>query len=49
MNPIDYVYQALNLMIEPLDEENGEYEVVRKYIDNTRNVNLGGWGGDNSD
>ena len=36
MNPIDYVYNALNLLIEPLDNESGEYEVIRKYIDNTK-------------
>lgn len=36
MNPIDYVYHALNLIIEPLQNESPEYEVIRKYIDNTR-------------
>mmetsp|Transcript_40067 Transcript_40067/g.38592 ORF Transcript_40067/g.38592 Transcript_40067/m.38592 type:complete len:276 (+) Transcript_40067:1981-2808(+) len=35
MNPIDYVHQALNLMIEPLDKAGGEYEVINKYIQNT--------------
>jgi len=38
MNPIDYVYHAMNLMIEPLEVESPEYEVIRTYIDNTRNV-----------
>jgi hypothetical protein len=38
MNPVDYIYQAMNLMIEPLDSESPEYEVIRTYIDNTRNV-----------
>jgi hypothetical protein len=36
MNPVDYIYQAMNLMIEPLDIESPEYEVIRTYIDNTR-------------
>jgi len=27
----------MNLMIEPLDIESPEYEVIRTYIDNTRN------------
>lgn len=35
MNPIDYVYQALNLLIEPLDKEGGEYEIINTYINNT--------------
>jgi cation transport regulator ChaC len=38
MNPIDYVYNAMNLQIESLDTESPEYEVIRTYIDNTRNV-----------
>jgi hypothetical protein len=38
MNPVDYIYQAMNLMIDPLDSESPEYEVIRTYIDNTRNV-----------
>jgi len=38
MNPVDYIYQAMNLMIDPLDVESPEYEVIRTYIDNTRNV-----------
>jgi hypothetical protein len=38
MNPIDYVYHAMNLQIEALDIESPEYEVIRTYIDNTRNV-----------
>lgn len=38
MNPIDYVYNAMNLQIEALDLESPEYEVIRTYIDNTRNV-----------
>ena len=38
MNPVDYIYQAMNLMIDPLDVETPEYEVIRTYIDNTRNV-----------
>lgn len=37
-NPTDYVYDALNLMIEALDKESPEFEVVNKYIANTRNV-----------
>lgn len=36
MNPIDYVYHAMNLMIDPLEVESPEYEVIRTYIDNTR-------------
>lgn len=28
----------MNLMIEALDVESPEYEVIRTYIDNTRNV-----------
>lgn len=47
MNPIDYVYHAMNLLIDPLEIESPEYEVIRTYIDNTRNdqgqQNL--WGG----
>lgn len=35
MNPIDYVYSAVNLMIEPLDKEGPEFEVIDKYIENT--------------
>lgn len=38
MNPVDYVYHALNLKIDTLEEKSAEYEVIRKYIDNTRNV-----------
>ena len=38
INPIDYVYNAMNLQIEALDNESPEYEVIRTYIDNTRNV-----------
>jgi hypothetical protein len=38
MNPVDYVYDALNLMIEPLDINSPEFEVVNTYITNTRNV-----------
>ena len=41
MNPIDYVHQALNLKIEHLDAEGPEYEVIRKYIDNTANFHDG--------
>ena len=40
MNPIDYVYHAMNLQIEALDIESPEYEVIRTYIDNTRNVEM---------
>jgi hypothetical protein len=40
MNPIDYVYHAMNLQIEALEIESPEYEVIRTYIDNTRNVEL---------
>lgn len=36
-NPVDYVFDALNLMIEPLEKESGEFEVIHKYIENTRN------------
>ena len=36
INPVDYVYHALNLQIEPLDPESGEFEVIKGYIDNTR-------------
>ena len=39
MNPIDYIHQALNIMIEPMDAESPEFEVMKTYIDNTRNVN----------
>lgn len=47
MNPIDYVYHAMNLLIDPLETESPEYEVIRTYIDNTRNDQLGNnmWGG----
>jgi hypothetical protein len=38
MNPIDYVYNAMNLIIDPLEIESPEYEVIRTYINNTRNV-----------
>ncbi len=38
MNPIDYVYHAMNLMIDPLEVDSPEYEVIRTYIENTRNV-----------
>jgi hypothetical protein len=38
MNPIDYVYNAMNLQIEALETESPEYEVIRTYIDNTRNM-----------
>lgn len=38
MNPIDYVYHAMNMIIDPLEIESPEYEVIRNYIDNTRNV-----------
>ena len=31
-------------MIEPLDTEGPEYEVIRKYIDNTRNVDHNNYG-----
>jgi hypothetical protein len=37
VNPIDYVHNALNLLIDPLDNEGPEFEVIRTYIDNTRN------------
>lgn len=37
MNPIDYVYHAMNIMIDPLEVDSPEYEVIRTYIDNTRN------------
>jgi hypothetical protein len=36
MNPVDYVHHALNLMIDPLDKTNPEYELIKKYVDNTR-------------
>lgn len=48
MNPIDYVYNALNLLIEPLDQEGPEYEVIRKYIDNTSKYGEG-WNAVNLD
>jgi hypothetical protein len=38
MNPVDYRYQAMNLIIDPLDFDCPEYEVKRTYINNTRNV-----------
>jgi hypothetical protein len=37
INPVDYVYGALNLVIEPLDKDSGEYEVLRQYIITTQN------------
>jgi hypothetical protein len=37
MNPIDYVYHAMNMIIDPLEVESPEYEVIKTYIDNTRN------------
>ncbi len=42
MNPIDYVYNALNLIIDPLVFESPEYDVIRKYIDNTRGQDIHG-------
>lgn len=36
MNPIDYVYHAMNLMIDPLEKETPEYETIYKYIENTK-------------
>lgn len=35
MNPVDYVYHALNLNIENLDKESPEYELLLNYIKNT--------------
>lgn len=43
MNPVDYVFQALNLLIEPLDKEGGEFEVMKRYIDNTNEVGRERW------
>ena len=36
MNPIDYVAHALNLQIESLDQEGPEFDVLKTYIDNTK-------------
>jgi len=36
MNPIDYVHHAINSIIEPLDKSTPEYELIKKYVDNTR-------------
>lgn len=36
MNPVDYVHNALNLLIEPLDKEGAEFEVINTYIKNTK-------------
>ena len=36
MNPIDYVHNAVNMLIEPMDSESPEYEVIKTHIDNTR-------------
>jgi hypothetical protein len=38
INPIDYIYHAMNLLIDPLEVESPEYEVIKTYIDNTTNV-----------
>ena len=38
MNPVDYRYHGMNLIIDPLDFDSPEYEVKRTYINNTRNV-----------
>ena len=35
-NPVDYVYEALNLNIVPLDKDGSEFEVINNYIKNTR-------------
>ena len=39
MNPVDYVYNALNLQIQPLRKEEPEFDVIRTYIDNTKEDN----------
>lgn len=39
MNPVDYVFDALNFFIEPLSKESPEFEVINTYISNTRNEN----------
>ncbi len=36
MNPIDYVYNALNIQIEFLEPESPEFEVINTYINNTK-------------
>jgi len=56
MNPIDYVYHAMNMIIDPLEVESPEYEVIKTYIDNTRNdsgqagggFGFGMWGSHNN-
>lgn len=35
MNPLDYIFNALNVVLEPLDSDGGEYEILIKYILNT--------------
>ena len=35
MNPLDYIYHALNLLIEPLEHEGAEFALLQEYIHNT--------------
>jgi len=35
MNPLDYIYKAINMHFELLDSEDPEHELVMKYIKNT--------------
>ncbi len=41
INPVDYVFDALNLDIEAMDKDSNEFEVINKYISNTRENNYG--------
>ena len=34
-NPLDYCFDALNLKLEPLDEEDPEQKLVKGYIERT--------------
>jgi hypothetical protein len=35
MNPVDYIYHALNIIIESVDDHSPEYDVINTYITNT--------------
>jgi hypothetical protein len=36
INPVDYVYHALNLLVEPLVVNSPEFEVISTYLNNTK-------------
>lgn len=35
MNPLDYIYHGLNMMIEPLDHKSDEFGLLKEYVYNT--------------